>query len=111
MCGAKGKDVYAKSFGFGFDLTLKNSPKLVLRILPIEFAKFIIKLFSVGTFLNIINPSNEPLNISIYDMKGREVRSQQIIFDSIDISDLSNGFYSLIIKSGKRSTVKKIVVK
>ena len=56
MCGAKGKDVYAKSFGFGFDLTLKNSPKLVLRILPIEFAKFIIKLFSVGTFLNIINP-------------------------------------------------------
>ena len=54
MCGAKGKDVYAKSLGFGFDLTLKNSPKLVLRILPIEFAKFIIKLFSVGTFLNII---------------------------------------------------------
>ena len=44
-------------------------------------------------------------------MKGREVRSQQIIFDSIDISDLSNGFYSLIIKNGERTTAKKIVVK
>ena len=62
-------------------------------------------------FINIVNPSNDYLNISIYDMRGREVRSQQIIFDSIDISDLSNGFYSLIIKSVKRSTAKKIVVK
>ena len=62
-------------------------------------------------FLNILNPSNEPLNISIYDMKGRKVHSQQIIFDSIDISKLSNGFYSLVIKSGERTTAKKIVVK
>ena len=62
-------------------------------------------------FLNIINPSNEPLNTSIYDMKGRKVNSQQIIFDSINISDLSNGFYSLVIKSGERTKVKKIVVK
>ena len=62
-------------------------------------------------FLNILNPSNEPLNISIYDMKGRKVHSKQIIFDSIDISGLSNGFYSLVIKSGERTTAKKIVVK
>ena len=44
-------------------------------------------------------------------MKGRKVHSQQIIFDSIDISELSNGFYSLVIKSGERTTAKKIVVK
>ena len=44
-------------------------------------------------------------------MKGRKVNSQQIIFDSINISDLSNGFYSLVIKSGERTKVKKIVVK
>ena len=62
-------------------------------------------------FLNIINPSNEPLNISIYDINGRKVHSQQIVFDSIDISDLSAGFYSLVIKSGERTTAKKIVVK
>ena len=62
-------------------------------------------------FLNFVNPSNEPLNISVYDMKGRKVHSQQIIFDSIDISDLSSGFYSLIIKSEERTTAKKIVVK
>ena len=60
--------------------------------------------------LNILNPSNEPLNISIYDMKGTKLHSQQIIFDSIDISGLSNGFYSLVIKSGETTTAKKIVV-
>ena len=62
-------------------------------------------------FLNIINPSNEPLNISIYDINARKVHSQQIVFDSIDISDLSAGFYSLVIKSEERTTAKKIVVK
>ena len=62
-------------------------------------------------FLNVINPSNEALNISVYDLNGRMVHSQQIIFDSIDISHLSGGFYSMLITSGKRTTAKKIVVK
>ena len=62
-------------------------------------------------FLNVINSSNEPLNISVYDLNGRIVHSQQIIFDSIDISHLSGGFYSLLITNGKRTTAKKIVVK
>ena len=34
--GASGKDVYAKSLGFGFDLTLKYSPKFVLLILQLN---------------------------------------------------------------------------
>ena len=61
--------------------------------------------------LNIINPSNEPLSISIYYVNGRKINSQQIIFDSVDISDLSTGFYSLVIRRGQKTTVKKIVVK
>ena len=47
--GDKGKGVYAKSFGLGFDFTLKYSPKLVLLILPIEFANLTMKLSFVGT--------------------------------------------------------------
>ena len=47
--GDKGKGVYAKSFGLGFDFTLKYSPKLVLLILPIEFSNLTIKLSFVGT--------------------------------------------------------------
>ena len=62
-------------------------------------------------FLNIVSNSNNPLNISIYDLNGREVISQKIIFDSIDISSLSQGIYSLILSEGKKSTIKKIVVK
>ena len=48
--------MYAKSFGLGTDLTLKNSPKFVLLILPIEFANFTMKLSFVGTFLKITKP-------------------------------------------------------
>ena len=62
-------------------------------------------------FLNIINPSNRPLNISIYDLNGRKVKSEKIIFDSIDISNLHQGIYSLVFSSGQKNTVKKIVVK
>ena len=45
MWGESARDVYAKSFGFGTDFTLKYSPKFVGLILPIEFAKLTIKLF------------------------------------------------------------------
>ena len=48
--------MYARSFGFGTDFTLKYSPKFVLLILPIELAKFTIKLSLVGTFLIITKP-------------------------------------------------------
>ena len=57
--------------------------------------------------LNIINPSNEPLSISIYDVNGRNINSQQIIFDSVDISDLSTGFYSLVIEVERKLQLKR----
>ena len=62
-------------------------------------------------FLNIFSNSHNPLNISIYDLNGREVMSKKIIFDSVDISNLSKGIYTLTFSDGKKSTVKKIVVK
>ncbi len=62
-------------------------------------------------FLNIVSNSNNPLIIYIYDLNGREVMSQKIIFDSINISNLSQGIYSLKLSDGKKYTVKKIVVK
>jgi len=62
-------------------------------------------------FLNIINKSNKPLNISIFDMNGRKVMSEKITFDSINISNLSTGIYSLLISNGEKSTIKKIVIK
>ena len=50
MCGARAKEVYARSLGSGFDLTSKYSPKFVLLTLPIEFANSTIKFFDVGIF-------------------------------------------------------------
>jgi len=45
-----------RSFGSGFDLTSKYSPKFVLLTLPIELANFTMKLSSVGIFLMITKP-------------------------------------------------------
>ena len=36
---------------------------------------------------------------------------RKLIFDSVDISNLSQGIYTLTLSDGKKSTVKKIVVK
>ena len=62
-------------------------------------------------FLNIINPSNEPLDISIYDLNGRKVMAQKITFDSINISHLISGIYSLVINKDEKSITKKIIVR
>ena len=62
-------------------------------------------------FLNIINKSNKPLSISVFDMNGRKVKSEKITFDSINISNLSPGIYSLLISNGEKSTIKKLVIK
>ena len=62
-------------------------------------------------FLNIINKSNKPLSISVFDMNGRKVKSEKITFDSINISNLSPGIYSILISNGEKSTIKKLVIK
>tara|TARA_B100000524_G_scaffold130004_1_gene64236 strand:- start:1162 stop:2340 length:1179 start_codon:yes stop_codon:yes gene_type:complete len=62
-------------------------------------------------FLNIINNSNEPLNIQIFNLNGRKVYSQKIIFNSIDISNLSKGVYFLFLNSREKTKVKKIVIR
>ena len=72
--------------------------------------------FSISTIQFILNSLGNDLslpmyNISVYDINRRKVHSQQIVFDSIDISDFSAGFYSLVIKSKERTTAKKILVK
>jgi hypothetical protein len=61
--------------------------------------------------INLVNPSNEALAVEIFDLNGRKVISKTSIFDSVDVSDLSEGIYSMKLSNQDKFDVKKIVIK
>jgi hypothetical protein len=61
--------------------------------------------------INLVNPSNEALVIEIFDLNGRKVMSKTSIFDSVDVSELSEGIYSMKLSNQDKFDVKKIVIK
>ena len=62
-------------------------------------------------FVNLVNHSNEPLGIEIFDLNGRRVIYQKSVFDSVDVSVLSQGIYSLKLSRHGRSDIKKLIIK
>ena len=62
-------------------------------------------------FVNLVNHSNDPLDIEIFDLNGRRVIYQKSVFDSIDVSVLSQGIYSLKLSRHGRSDIKKLIIK
>ena len=61
--------------------------------------------------INLVNPSNEALVVEIFDLNGRKVISKTSIFDSVDVSELSEGIYSMKLSNQDKFDVKKIVIK
>ena len=61
--------------------------------------------------INLINPTNEALAVEIFDLNGRKVISKTSIFDSVDVSELSEGIYSMKLSNQDKFDVKKIVIK
>jgi len=61
--------------------------------------------------INLINPTNEALAVEIFDLNGRKVISKTSIFDSVDVSELSEGVYSMKLSNQDKFDVKKIVIK
>jgi hypothetical protein len=51
------------------------------------------------------------LDIEVFDLNGRKVISQKSVFDSIDVSFLSEGIYSLKLLKDGRSVIKKLIIK
>ena len=61
--------------------------------------------------INLVNPTNEALAVEIFDLNGRKVISKTSIFDSVDVSELSKGIYSMKLSNQDKFDVKKIVIK
>ncbi|MBS4040346.1 MAG: T9SS type A sorting domain-containing protein [Flavobacteriales bacterium] len=53
--------------------------------------------------------SNLELNYELFDVTGKIVAKNSIINNSIDLSNLDNGYYFLILKHNENKVIKKIV--
>ena len=62
-------------------------------------------------YINISNSSNNAYDIEIFDMNGRKILSKKSVFDSIDVTMLSEGIYNLKLSFQGNITNKKVVIK
>ena len=62
-------------------------------------------------YINITNTSNNAYDIEIFDMNGRKILSKNSVFDSIDVTMLSEGIYNLKLSFQGNITYKKVVIK
>ena len=62
-------------------------------------------------YINISNTSNNAYDIEIFDMNGRKILSKKSVFDSIDVTMLSEGIYNLKLSFQGNITNKKVVIK
>ena len=62
-------------------------------------------------YINISNTSNNAYDIEIFDMNGRKILSKKSVFDSIDVTMLSEGIYNLKLSFKGNITNKKVVIK
>ena len=62
-------------------------------------------------YINISNTSNNAYDIEIFDMNGRKILSKKSVFDSIDVTMLSEGIYNLKLSFQGNISYKKVVIK
>ena len=62
-------------------------------------------------YINIANTSNNAYDIEIFDMNGRKILSKKSVFDSIDVTMLSEGIYNLKLTFQGNISYKKVVIK
>lgn len=62
-------------------------------------------------FVNIVSKTNEAINVTVFNVLGKQVLSQTLNNNQLNISKLNNGVYILQISQNGNTTTKKLVVK
>jgi len=75
----------------------------------LEQSPFTVYPNPVGEFLTLTAESNEPFNVAIYDLQGREVIVKQVYIGSMDVSMLTNGSYIMQIEQDGQIHTQKII--
>ena len=62
-------------------------------------------------FVNITTTSNEKINVTVFDILGKQVISQTINNNRLNVSILNTGVYILKLNQNGVTTTKKLVIK
>jgi hypothetical protein len=66
---------------------------------------------SIHGFINLISSSNESFKVVIFDVIGKQISTQNVVNNQLDISALNSGLYLLKIAQGKAIATKRLIVK
>ena len=73
-----------------------------------------IKIFpnpSTSNFITITSSILDDIEVEVFDMFGKHILSQKVIYNILDVSDLHSGIYLLKISQKEKTTTKKLIVK
>jgi hypothetical protein len=87
-----------------FDETLSNE----------EFTTDSFKVYPNPTstgYVNITSANNENIAVTVYDILGKQVISETLTNDRLNVSSLNAGVYILKISQNNASVTKKLVIK
>tara|TARA_B100000768_G_C11254845_1_gene365883 strand:+ start:197 stop:1468 length:1272 start_codon:yes stop_codon:yes gene_type:complete len=78
-----------------------------------DYAMNFVKMYPnpANSIVNFSSPSNEVLEVAIYDMLGKQVLRSVRVQSQLNISSLHAGIYFVNLKQGTHVTSKKLVVK
>lgn len=62
-------------------------------------------------FVNITTTSNEAINVTVFDILGKQVISQTLNNNRLNVSNLNTGVYILKLNQNGATTTKKLVIK
>lgn len=66
---------------------------------------------TIDGFVNIVSTNNEDINVTVYDILGKEVLSSALTNNRLNVSSLNTGIYMLRITQNNTSTTKKLVIR
>jgi len=87
------------------------------QIIPLSTANFelenvkIVPNPSTNNFVTITSSLNEDINVSVFDVLGKQISSQKLYNNRLDVSELKSGMYLLKISQKEKTTTKKLVIK
>jgi hypothetical protein len=82
----------------------------VLSIESFEASLFNVYPNPAKSVINISSMSNEALEVSVYDLLGKQVLRAENIKSQLNISSLNPGLYILNMTQGSNSSIQKLLV-
>ena len=87
------------------------------QIIPLANANFelenvtVVPNPSTNNSVTITSSFNEDIEVVVFDMLGKQISSQKLYNNNLDVSGLKSGMYLLKISQKEKTTTKKLVVK